>query len=48
MAELRILEESWKRAQDHAKWAVTVNKRWICIGDINREVFVFMLLITFA
>ena len=38
MADLKLLDESWNKSEDHAKWAVTVDKRWICIGDINREV----------
>jgi len=42
VANLTILDESWRRSEDHAKWAVTVDKHWICIGDINREVFLML------
>jgi len=38
VADMKLLGEFWRREEDHAKWAVTVDKRWICIGDINREV----------
>ena len=38
VATLNLLGETWRRSEDHAKWAVTADKRWICIGDINREV----------
>ena len=27
---------SWSETQDHSKWAITVNKYVICMGDINR------------
>jgi deoxyribonuclease-2 len=27
---------SWSETQDHSKWAITVNKHLICMGDINR------------
>lgn len=28
---------TWKETQDHAKWAVPLDKSgWLCIGDINR------------
>jgi len=37
---MKLLGESWRVEEDHAKWAVTVDKRWICIGDINREVLI--------
>ena len=40
MASMKLLGESWRVEEDHAKWAVTVDKRWICIGDINREVLI--------
>lgn len=37
VASMKLLGEYWTVQEDHAKWAVTVDKRWICIGDINRE-----------
>ena len=27
---------SWSETQDHSKWAITENKNFICMGDINR------------
>lgn len=27
---------SWSETKDHSKWAITVNKKNICMGDINR------------
>lgn len=27
---------SWSETQDHSKWAITANKKTICMGDINR------------
>ena len=38
VASVKFLGEYWRREEDHAKWAVTTDKHWICIGDINREV----------
>lgn len=29
---------SWPETHDHAKWGITVEKDWICVGDINRMV----------
>jgi deoxyribonuclease-2 len=29
---------SYKESQEHSKWAVTANHRYLCIGDINRMV----------
>jgi len=26
----------WSETQDHAKWGFTVNRPWVCVGDINR------------
>jgi deoxyribonuclease-2 len=27
---------SWSETQDHSKWAITLNKHIVCMGDINR------------
>lgn len=27
---------NWSETQDHSKWAITINKNIICMGDINR------------
>jgi hypothetical protein len=37
---LSLLGESFDVHEDHAKWAVGTKGDLICIGDINREVFV--------
>lgn len=29
---------SWPETHDHAKWGITVEKDWICVGDINRMI----------
>lgn len=29
---------AWPESHDHAKWGITVNGDWICVGDINRMV----------
>ena len=29
---------NWPETHDHAKWAVTVDSDWVCVGDINRMV----------
>jgi len=42
VATLKLLDESWRREEDHAKWGVTSDKQWICIGDINREVLLML------
>ena len=28
----------YKETVDHSKWAIGKNKKWVCIGDINRTV----------
>jgi len=48
VASVKLLEEYWRREKDHAKWAVTVDGQWICIGDINREVSTSSLLALLA
>jgi deoxyribonuclease-2 len=30
------INSSWPETKDHSKWAITVNKKIICMGDINR------------
>ena len=27
----------WYYTKDHAKWAVSAEPNWICVGDINRQ-----------
>lgn len=27
---------AWPETRDHAKWAITTRRDWICVGDINR------------
>jgi len=29
---------TWPETHDHAKWGITVDPDWICVGDINRMV----------
>ena len=29
---------TWPETQDHAKWGLTVDSDWVCVGDINRMV----------
>jgi deoxyribonuclease-2 len=29
---------AWAETHDHAKWAITVDSDWICVGDINRMI----------
>jgi len=29
---------AWPETSDHAKWGITINKPWVCIGDINRMI----------
>ena len=29
---------AWPETQDHAKWGITVDSDWICVGDINRMI----------
>lgn len=28
----------WPESHDHAKWAITTDSNWVCVGDINRMV----------
>ncbi len=29
---------SWPETHDHAKWGITVDSDWVCVGDINRMI----------
>lgn len=29
---------AWPETQDHAKWGITTDSDWICVGDINRMI----------
>lgn len=29
---------AWPETKDHAKWALTVDSHWVCVGDINRMI----------
>jgi deoxyribonuclease-2 len=29
---------TWPETHDHAKWGVTIDSDWVCVGDINRMV----------
>lgn len=29
---------AWPETHDHAKWGLTLQKHWICVGDINRMI----------
>jgi deoxyribonuclease-2 len=29
---------AWPEAKDHAKWGITKNVPWVCVGDINRMI----------
>jgi deoxyribonuclease II len=29
---------NWPETHDHAKWAISVDSDWVCVGDINRMV----------
>jgi len=29
---------TWPETHDHAKWGITVDSNWVCVGDINRMV----------
>jgi len=29
---------TWSETHDHAKWAISVDSDWVCVGDINRMV----------
>jgi deoxyribonuclease-2 len=29
---------AWPETHDHAKWGITKNKPWVCVGDINRMI----------
>jgi deoxyribonuclease-2 len=33
-----VLPFTWPETHDHAKWGVTVDSDWVCVGDINRMV----------
>ena len=32
----------YKETYDHSKWAIGKDKKWVCIGDINRTVSIQM------
>ena len=36
IANLKILQYSWKDTQDHSKWALTDGLSVVCYGDMNR------------
>lgn len=29
---------AWPETHDHAKWAITKDNNWVCVGDINRMI----------
>lgn len=29
---------AWPETHDHAKWGISVDSDWVCVGDINRMV----------
>jgi deoxyribonuclease-2 len=29
---------AWPETHDHAKWGITLNSPWVCVGDINRMI----------
>jgi deoxyribonuclease-2 len=29
---------TWPETHDHAKWGITVDSNWVCVGDINRMI----------
>lgn len=29
---------AWPESHDHAKWGITVDSDWVCVGDINRMI----------
>ena len=29
---------AWPETHDHAKWGITENQKWVCVGDINRMI----------
>jgi deoxyribonuclease II len=29
---------AWPETRDHAKWGITVDSAWVCVGDINRMI----------
>lgn len=29
---------AWPETHDHAKWGISVQKHWVCVGDINRMI----------
>jgi deoxyribonuclease-2 len=33
---LSLLGTDWEATNDHSKWAVTQDGKWLCIGDVNR------------
>jgi deoxyribonuclease-2 len=33
-----LLPWAWPETHDHAKWGITVDSDWVCVGDINRMI----------
>ena len=28
----------WSESKDHAKWGISIENNWVCVGDINRMI----------